>query len=57
MQHIKKEVNNTMEKTQLHLKTPNGGFTVDVVAGTEFEEEVLSLLDRYSDRIHESVFY
>ncbi len=46
-----------MEKTQLHLKSANGGFTVDVLAGTEFEEEVLSLLDKYADRIHESVFY
>jgi len=46
-----------MEKTQLHLKTPNGGFTVDVLAGTEFEEDVLSLLDKYSDRIHTSDFY
>lgn len=46
-----------METTQLNLKTPNGGFTVDVVAGTEFEEEVLSLLDKYADRIHESAFF
>jgi hypothetical protein len=46
-----------MEKTQLHLKTANGGFAVDVLAGTEFEEEVLTLLDRYADRIHESAFY
>lgn len=46
-----------MEKTQLRLKTPNGGFAVDVIAGTEFEEEVLTLLDKYADRIHESVFF
>ena len=46
-----------MERTQLNLKTPNGGFTVDVLAGTEFEEEVLGLLDKYADRIHESTFY
>jgi hypothetical protein len=46
-----------MEPTKLHLKTPNGGFTVDVVAGSEFEEDVLGLLDKYADRIHESTFY
>jgi hypothetical protein len=46
-----------MEQTQLNLRTPNGGFSVAVIAGTEFEEEVLSLLDKYADRIHESVFF
>ncbi len=51
-----KEVNQ-MEKTQLNLKTPNGGFCIDVLAGTEFEEEILSVLDKYADRIHASEFY
>lgn len=46
-----------MEPTKLHIRTPNGGFTVDVLAGPEFEEEVLCLLDKYADRIHESTFY
>lgn len=46
-----------MQPTKLYLKTPNGGFTVDVVAGSEFEEDVLGLLDKYADRIHTSEFY
>jgi hypothetical protein len=46
-----------MEKTQLYLRTPSGGFAVDVLAGAEFEEAVLSLLDNYADRIHASEFY
>jgi hypothetical protein len=46
-----------MEATKLQLRTANGGFTVDVLAGTEFQEEVLTLLDKYADRIHESTFY
>ena len=46
-----------MQTTKLHLKSANGGFTVDVLAGTEFEEEVLTLLDKYADRIEESAFF
>jgi len=46
-----------MERTKLHLKTPNGGFAIDVIAGTEFEEDILAVLDKYADRIHEAEFY
>ena len=53
---MKNEVNK-MEKTQLLLKSMSGGFAVDVLAGSEFEEEILSLLDKYADRIHSSEFY
>lgn len=47
----------TMEKTRLNLKTPNGGFCIDVLAGSEFEEDILSVLDKYADKIHASDFY
>ncbi len=46
-----------MEKTKLFLRTPSGGFAVDVIAGTDFEEDVLGLLDKYVDRIYASEFY
>jgi len=46
-----------MEKTKLQVKTERGGFTVDVLAGADFEEEVLTLLDKYADRIQESAFF
>lgn len=46
-----------MERTKLVLQTPTGGFAVDVLAGTEFEEDILEVLDKYVDRIQESEFY
>jgi hypothetical protein len=46
-----------MEKTQLNLRTASGGFCIAVLAGSEFEEDILSVLDKYADRIHASEFY
>ena len=46
-----------MEQTKLMLKTMNGGFCIDVLAGKEFEEDILLVLDKYTNRIRESAFY
>ncbi len=43
-----------METTKLMIQTGTSRFCVDVLAGKEFEEEILMVLDRYTDRIHES---